>query len=197
MLSGQVCPEKSREIGRFFHNFVPKNPAKFDFFFCDLLEALSNCDHSQKIVLCLIILPECFFGQSYHLSITKLLILLVVIIFPLLLLYYCFVSAFYRFNCIETVKCIQKNLNFSYRYSIFFISGKKRKRDREFKGPIADRYICTLFLCLFYTRYLLDYLPLSPIFYHPLRPSLVNSQPIGFLVDLFFNFFSIEEERKE
>ena len=80
-----------------------------------------------------------------HLSITKLLILLVVIIFPLLLLYYCFVSAFYRFNCIETVKCIQKNLNFSYRYLIFYISGKKRKRDREFKGPIADRYICTLF----------------------------------------------------
>lgn len=132
-----------------------------------------------------------------HLSITKLLILLVVIIFPLVLLYYCFVSAFYRFNCIETVKCIQKNLNFSYRYLIFYISGKKRKRDREFKGPIADRYICTLFLSLFYTRYWLDYLPLSPIFYHPLWPSLVNSQPIGFLVDLFFNFFSIEEERKE
>lgn len=132
-----------------------------------------------------------------HLSITKLLILLVVIIFPLLLLYYCFVSAFYRFNCIETVKCIKKNLNFSYRYLIFYISGKKRKHDREFKGPIANRYICTLFLSLFYTRCWLDYLPLSPIFYHPLWASLVNSQPIGFLVDLFFNFFSIEEERKE
>lgn len=117
--------------------------------------------------------------------------MLVVIIFPLLQLYYCFVSAFYRFNCIETVKCIQKNLNFSYRYLIFYISGKKRKRDREFKGPIADRYICTLFLSLFYTRYWLDYLPLSPICYHPLWPSLVNSQPTGFLVDLFFNFCSI------
>ena len=105
----------------------------------------SNCDHSQKIVLYLIILPEFFFSQSYHLSITKLLILLVVIIFPLLQLCYCFLSAFYRFNCIETVKCIKKNLNFSYRYLIFYISGKKRKRDREFKGPIAHRYICTLF----------------------------------------------------
>ena len=29
-----------REIGRFFHEFVPKNPAKFDFFFHDLSEAL-------------------------------------------------------------------------------------------------------------------------------------------------------------
>lgn len=141
--------------------------------------------------------PWIFLQSCYHLSTTKLLILLVVIILPLLLLYYCFVSAFYRFNCIETVKCIQKNLNFSYRYLIFYISGKKRKHDREFKGPIADRYICTLFLCLFYTRYWLDYLPLSLIFYHPSWPSLVNIQPIGFLVDLFFNFFSIEKERKE
>ena len=32
MISGQVCPENSREIGRFFRDFVPKNPAKFDFF---------------------------------------------------------------------------------------------------------------------------------------------------------------------
>ena len=31
----------SCEIGRFFHEFVPKNPAKFDFFFCYLSEALS------------------------------------------------------------------------------------------------------------------------------------------------------------
>ena len=31
----------SHEIGRFFHKFVPKNPAKFDFFFCDLSEALN------------------------------------------------------------------------------------------------------------------------------------------------------------
>ena len=33
-------PENSREIVRFFHEFVPKNPAKFDFFFRDLSEAL-------------------------------------------------------------------------------------------------------------------------------------------------------------
>ena len=30
----------SREFGRFFREFVPENPAKFDFFFCDLPEAL-------------------------------------------------------------------------------------------------------------------------------------------------------------
>ena len=29
-LFGEVCPENSREIGRFFSEFVPKNPAKFD-----------------------------------------------------------------------------------------------------------------------------------------------------------------------
>ena len=32
LLSGQVCPENFREIGRFFRDFVPENPAKFDFF---------------------------------------------------------------------------------------------------------------------------------------------------------------------
>ena len=30
LLFGEVCPENSREIGRFFREFVPKNPAKFD-----------------------------------------------------------------------------------------------------------------------------------------------------------------------
>ena len=30
----------SRKIGGFFHEFVPKNPANFDFFFRDLSEAL-------------------------------------------------------------------------------------------------------------------------------------------------------------
>ena len=33
-------PRNSREIGRFFREFVCKNPAKFDFFFRDLSEAL-------------------------------------------------------------------------------------------------------------------------------------------------------------
>ena len=33
-------PWNSREIGRFFREFVPKNPANFDFFFRDLSEAL-------------------------------------------------------------------------------------------------------------------------------------------------------------
>ena len=33
-------PRNSREIGRFFREFVPKNPAEFDFFLRDLSEAL-------------------------------------------------------------------------------------------------------------------------------------------------------------
>ena len=33
-------PWNSRKIGLFFREFVPKNPAKFDFFFRDLSEAL-------------------------------------------------------------------------------------------------------------------------------------------------------------
>ena len=40
LLSGQVCLENSREIGQFFRDFVPKNPAKFDFFFREISEAL-------------------------------------------------------------------------------------------------------------------------------------------------------------
>ena len=34
--------EIPHEIGRFFHEFFPENPAKFDFFFCDLPEALET-----------------------------------------------------------------------------------------------------------------------------------------------------------
>ena len=33
-------PRNSREIGHFFREFAPENPAKFDFFFRDLPEAL-------------------------------------------------------------------------------------------------------------------------------------------------------------
>ena len=47
----EVCPEKSRAIGRFFREFVPKNPAKFHFFFRDLSEALLRGQtplHQQK-----------------------------------------------------------------------------------------------------------------------------------------------------
>ena len=36
-----------REISRFFHEFVPKNPVKFDFFFRDLSEALYKVCQSQ------------------------------------------------------------------------------------------------------------------------------------------------------
>ena len=44
-------PRNSREIGRFFREFVPKNPVKFDFFFRDLSEALLRRQtplHQQK-----------------------------------------------------------------------------------------------------------------------------------------------------
>ena len=41
---GETGLENSREIPAksavFFREFVPENPAKFDFFFCDLPEAL-------------------------------------------------------------------------------------------------------------------------------------------------------------
>ena len=40
MLFGEVFPQNSREIGRFFREFVPKNLAKFDFFLQDLSEVL-------------------------------------------------------------------------------------------------------------------------------------------------------------
>ena len=38
----QNFPRNSREISRFFREFVPENPAKFDFFFRDLPEALNR-----------------------------------------------------------------------------------------------------------------------------------------------------------
>ena len=43
LLFGEVCSENSREIGQFFREFASKNPAKFDFFFGDLSEALAIC----------------------------------------------------------------------------------------------------------------------------------------------------------
>ena len=51
LLFGEVWPTNSREIGRFFREFVPKNPAKFDFFFQNLSEALLRRQtplHQQK-----------------------------------------------------------------------------------------------------------------------------------------------------
>ena len=42
-------PWNSREIGRFFREFVPKNPAKFDFFFRDLSEALMRRSPDSSI----------------------------------------------------------------------------------------------------------------------------------------------------
>ena len=41
-------PRKSREIGRFFHEFAPENPAKFCFFFREISEALL-----EVLMLCL------------------------------------------------------------------------------------------------------------------------------------------------
>ena len=43
-----VCPENSCEIGPFFGKFAPKNPAKLDFFFRDLSEALHSMVRSIK-----------------------------------------------------------------------------------------------------------------------------------------------------
>ena len=40
----EVYPENTREIRWFFCEFVPENPVKFDFFLCNLSEALSNID---------------------------------------------------------------------------------------------------------------------------------------------------------
>ena len=40
--------ENSREIGHFFREFVPENPAKFDFFFRDLPEALSRVEMKRR-----------------------------------------------------------------------------------------------------------------------------------------------------
>ena len=40
LLLGEVCPKNSREIGRFFRKFFPKNPAKFDFTFHNQSEDL-------------------------------------------------------------------------------------------------------------------------------------------------------------
>ena len=41
-------PRNSREIGRFFREFAPENPAKFDFFLRNLPEAL----HTQRASSC-------------------------------------------------------------------------------------------------------------------------------------------------
>ena len=40
-------PWNSRKIGQCFRDFVPKNPAKFDFFFLDLSEVLLDETHPQ------------------------------------------------------------------------------------------------------------------------------------------------------
>ena len=45
-------PRNSREIGRFFREFIPKNPMKFDFFFRDLLEALLRQKRLKGPCLC-------------------------------------------------------------------------------------------------------------------------------------------------
>ena len=62
LLYGEVWPGHSREISLFFHEFVPKNPRKFDFFFRDLSEALfkDHCIFPKVIIL--FILNNCFFN---------------------------------------------------------------------------------------------------------------------------------------
>ena len=57
--SVKFASENSSKIDPFFHKFVPKNPTKFDFFFCDLSEALSvtlmtaDCLNSPSFIHCL------------------------------------------------------------------------------------------------------------------------------------------------
>ena len=41
--------ENSHEIGRFFREFDPENPAKFSFFFRDLPEALNIAEQKPSI----------------------------------------------------------------------------------------------------------------------------------------------------
>ena len=57
-------PRNSREIGRFFREFVSKNPAKFDFFFRDLSEAL---DYLLKVSLQILLppLPEIILWNGF------------------------------------------------------------------------------------------------------------------------------------
>ena len=45
-------PRKSREIGQFFREFAPENPAKFFFFFREISEALLKCVLSLMSFLC-------------------------------------------------------------------------------------------------------------------------------------------------
>ena len=63
LLFGKVCPENSREISQFFREFIGKNPAKFDFFFRDLSEALNtsygHC-HSFSVIVRVL---RCFYTQ--------------------------------------------------------------------------------------------------------------------------------------
>ena len=47
MLFGEVCPKNSLEIGRYFREFVPNNPVKFDFF-RNLSEALNSMVRSIR-----------------------------------------------------------------------------------------------------------------------------------------------------
>ena len=63
LLFGEFCPGKfprnSREIGRFFRELVPKNPAKFDFFFRDLSEALFGGYRQEPKPILRYVLDEC------------------------------------------------------------------------------------------------------------------------------------------
>ena len=47
-------PRNSREIGRFLREFVPENPAKFDFFSRDLPEALYKAVVVRRYLLALL-----------------------------------------------------------------------------------------------------------------------------------------------
>ena len=47
--STKICPENSREIGRFLREFVSSNPVKFHFFSRELSEALNKSDKKDNL----------------------------------------------------------------------------------------------------------------------------------------------------
>ena len=63
LLFGKVCPENSHEISQFFREFICKNPAKFDFFFRDLSEALNTSYGHYHSFLVIVRVLRCFYTQ--------------------------------------------------------------------------------------------------------------------------------------
>ena len=58
-------PRNSCKIGQFFHEFVPKNPAQFDFFSHDLSEALFQATFDYQYKIKIVNHGIIFFGWSH------------------------------------------------------------------------------------------------------------------------------------